>query len=59
MTIFSMAEMSVRGCGNKKGIVIGEMHYDKLPKELLMIICKDSDVKKTVIIIIKKGVPEI
>ena len=59
MTIFSLAEMSVRGCGKQKGIVIGEMHYDKLPKELLMIICKDSDVKKTVIIIIKKGVPEI
>ena len=47
--------MSVRGRGKQKGIVIGGMQYDKLPKELLMITCKDSDVKKIVNIIIKKG----
>lgn len=55
MTVFSLTQMSVRGRGKQKGIVIGGMQYDKLPKELLMITCKDSDVKKIVNIIIKKG----
>lgn len=52
---FSLTEISVRGRGKQKGIVIGGMKYDKLPKELLMITCKDSDAKKIVEIIIKEG----
>ncbi|MCK5494539.1 MAG: P-II family nitrogen regulator [Candidatus Omnitrophica bacterium] len=49
----SLTEVSVRGRGKQKGIVIGDMVYDKLPKELLMITCKDEDVKIIVDIIIK------
>lgn len=52
---FSLTETSVRGRGKQKGIVIGGMKYEKLPKELLMVTCKDSDVKKIVDIIIKEG----
>lgn len=52
---FSLTEVSVRGRGKQKGIVIGGMKYEKLPKELLMITCKDSDVERIVDIITKEG----
>ena len=50
---FSLTEISVRGRGKQQGIVIGAMKYDKLPKEILMITCKDSDVKKIINVIIE------
>lgn len=49
----SLTEMSVRGRGKQKGIVIGGMHYDKLPKELLMVVSKDRDLKTVIDLIIK------
>lgn len=52
---FSLTEVGVRGRGKQKGIVIGGMKYDKLPKELLMITCKDCDAKKILDIIINAG----
>lgn len=52
---FSLTEVSVRGRGKQKGIVIGGMKYDKLPKELLMVTCKDCDAKKILDIIINVG----
>lgn len=52
---FSLTEISVRGRGKQKGIVIGGMIYEKLPKELLIVTCKDSDVKKIIDIIINAG----
>lgn len=52
---FSLTEISVRGRGKQKGIVIGEMKYDKLPKELLIITCKDEDAQRILDIIIKEA----
>lgn len=52
---FSLTEISVRGRGKQKGIIIGGMKYEKLPKELLMITCNDADAQKIVNIIIKEG----
>jgi nitrogen regulatory protein PII 1 len=52
---FSLSEMSIRGRGKQKGIVIGSMQYDKLPKELLVIACKDEDLKKIIDIIVKEA----
>ena len=52
---FSLTEISVRGRGKQKGIVIGGMKYEKLPKELLMITCNDTDVKKIVDVIMEEG----
>lgn len=49
----SLTEVSVRGRGKQKGIVIGGMTYDKLPKELLLVACKEQDVKTVVEIIVK------
>jgi nitrogen regulatory protein PII 1 len=51
----SLTEVSVRGRGKQKGINIGGMHYDKLPKEMLMLVCANDDVEKIVDIIIKTG----
>ena len=49
----SLTEISVRGRGKQKGIVIGGMTYDKLPKELMLVACKETDVKTVVNIIVK------
>ena len=50
----ALTEISVRGRGRQKGIVIGNMRYDKLPKEMLIIACKEQDLK-TVLSIIQKN----
>ena len=49
----SLTEVSVRGRGKQKGITIGNMKYEKLPKELLIVVCNDDDVKRIADIIIK------
>ena len=41
----SLTEFSVRGRGRQKGITIGDMHYEKLPKSCLLVVTKDEDVK--------------
>jgi nitrogen regulatory protein PII len=51
----SLTEISVRGRGKQRGIVIGEMRYDKLPKELLVLTCKDADLQKILGIILEEG----
>ena len=51
----SLTEVSVRGRGKQKGIEIGGMHYDKLPKELLIVACKNKDLKKILGIITKNA----
>ncbi|HYB20054.1 MAG TPA: P-II family nitrogen regulator [Thermodesulfobacteriota bacterium] len=47
----SLTEVSVRGRGKQKGIVIGDMKYEKLPKELLVTVCRDEDVEKILSIV--------
>ena len=51
----SLTEISVRGRGKQRGIVIGEMRYDKLPKELLVVTCKDADLQRILSIISEEG----
>ena len=45
----------VYGRGRQKGIVVGEMHYDELPKELLSIIAEDKDKEDIIRIIMKNA----
>lgn len=48
----AVTKMSVVGRGKQRGIKIGEVTYDEIPKELLLTVVKDSDkefVIKTVI----------
>jgi nitrogen regulatory protein PII 1 len=45
----------VYGRGRQKGIVVGEVHYDELPKELLIIIAEAADKEDIVRIIMKNA----
>jgi len=51
----SLTEFSVRGRGKQKGITIGEMKYEKLPKEMVIMVCRDSDVEQILDIVVKTG----
>jgi nitrogen regulatory protein PII 1 len=39
----AVTRMSVSGRGKQRGIKIGDITYDEIPKELLMIVVPDSD----------------
>lgn len=45
----------VYGRGRQKGIVVGEVHYDELQKELLIIIAEDKDKDDIIRIIMKNA----
>ncbi len=51
----SLTEIGVRGRGKQRGITIGEMKYDKLPKEMLLMVCRDEDAEEIISIIMKTG----
>lgn len=44
----SLTKMPVFGRGKQKGLQIGPVHYDELPKTLLMMVVDDEDVAKVV-----------
>jgi nitrogen regulatory protein PII 1 len=39
----SVTRMNVSGRGKQRGIKIGDVTYDEIPKELLLMVIKDSD----------------
>lgn len=39
----ALTKMDVYGRGKQKGITVGQVHYDEIPKEMLMIVCSDED----------------
>ena len=51
----SLTEFSVRGRGKQKGITIGDMRYDKLPKSCVIMVCRDEDTENIIDIIMSKG----
>ncbi|MCX8028343.1 MAG: P-II family nitrogen regulator [Thermodesulfovibrionales bacterium] len=51
----SLTKMPVFGRGKQKGLQVGPVHYDELPKTLLMMVVDDEDVKKVVSIITEKA----
>lgn len=38
-----VTKMGVYGRGKQKGIKVGDIYYDELPKEMLLIVVKDED----------------
>jgi nitrogen regulatory protein PII 1 len=48
-----VTKMSVVGRGKQRGIKIGEITYDEIPKELLLIVVKDQDKEFAIRTIIK------
>ncbi|ACI21844.1 MULTISPECIES: P-II family nitrogen regulator [Thermodesulfovibrio] len=51
----SLTKMPVFGRGKQKGLQVGPVHYDELPKTLLMMVVDDEDVDKVVKIIEDKA----
>ena len=48
----AVTKVSVSGRGKQRGLKVGQVHYDELPKELLLVVVSDKDkdfVIKTVI----------
>jgi len=51
----SVTKMPVFGRGKQKGLQVGPVHYDELPKTLLMIVVDDEDEVKVVHLIQEKA----
>lgn len=47
----ALTKMDIVGRGKQKGIQIGDIHYDELPKTLLMIAAEDSAVEEIISLI--------
>jgi nitrogen regulatory protein PII 1 len=48
---YSLTKSNVYGRGKQKGIAVGAMHYDELPKTLLMVVVEDKNVDEVINII--------
>ena len=48
---FSLTKISAYGRGKQKGISIGDVHYDELPKTMIMIVVEDKDIEEVLKII--------
>ncbi len=48
-----VTKMEVFGRGKQKGIKVGEVTYDELPKEMILVVVKDEDKDDVVRIILK------
>lgn len=51
----SLTKMPVFGRGKQKGLQVGPVHYDELPKTLVMMVINDSEVQKVINIISEKA----
>jgi nitrogen regulatory protein PII 1 len=51
----SLTKMPVFGRGKQKGLQVGPVHYDELPKTLVMMVINDGDVEKVMALIQEKA----
>jgi len=49
----AVTKLDVYGRGKQKGITVGDVHYDEIPKEMLVIVCNDEDKEDIVKIIVR------
>ena len=49
----AVTKFDVYGRGKQKGITVGEVHYDEIPKDMLVIVCNDEDKEDLVKIIVR------
>ena len=47
----SMTKMPVFGRGRQKGITVGNVHYDEIPKTLILIVVEDESVDEVLKVI--------
>lgn len=48
---FTMTKMNAYGRGKQKGITMGDVHYDELPKTMIMMVVDDKNVEEVLKII--------
>lgn len=51
----AVTKVDVVGRGKQRGVKVGNIYYDELPKEMLLIVVKDEDKDDVIRIIIKKA----
>ncbi|MDH4162115.1 MAG: P-II family nitrogen regulator [Nitrospirota bacterium] len=51
----SLTKMPVFGRGKQKGLTVGPVHYDELPKTLIMTVVEDKDTDKVIKVIQDKA----
>ena len=49
----AVTKMDVFGRGRQRGVVIGDVQYDEIPKEMLLIVIKDEDKDDVVRVIMR------
>lgn len=49
----AVTKMDVYGRGKQKGIIVGDVQYDEIPKEMLIVVCEDENKDDIVKIIIR------
>ena len=51
----SVTKIDVVGRGKQRGVKVGNIHYDQLPKELLLIVCEDENCDEITSLITKNA----
>ena len=51
----AVTKIDVVGRGKQRGVKVGNIHYDEIPKELLMMVVEDNDVEEVVSILAKSA----
>ncbi|MFV0341347.1 MAG: P-II family nitrogen regulator [Anaerocolumna sp.] len=49
----AVTKMDVYGRGKQKGVKVGEIFYDEIPKEMLLMVVEDSDKDDVIKIVMK------
>lgn len=49
----AVTKIDVAGRGKQRGIKVGDVHYDEIPKEMLLLVVNDEDKDDVVKIILK------
>lgn len=49
----AVTKMDVYGRGKQKGVKVGDVYYDEIPKEMLLMVVKDEDKEDVIKIIMK------
>ena len=51
----AVTKIDVVGRGKQRGVKVGDVHYDELPKEMLLLVVNDEDKEDVVKIIIRSS----
>lgn len=51
----AVTKIDVVGRGKQRGVKVGQVHYDEIPKELLMMVVEDDSVEDILKIVTKSG----